>query len=120
MKVAVPVVVGRLSMHFGHCEKFIFFDVDPQSGQILHRDEVPAPPHQPGFLPQWMAQRKVDLILAGGMGPRALGLFAQYGIQVVTGAPSIDPEEAVRSYLSGTLQTGGNVCDHGPDHHCGH
>lgn len=120
MRIAIPVVNDQLSMHFGHCERFVFFDVDHQGGRILNREEVPAPPHQPGFLPQWMAQRKVDLVLAGGMGPRAQGLFAQYGIRVITGAPPIDPEEAVRSLLAGTLQTGANVCDHGHgDHHCG-
>ncbi|MEJ5299634.1 MAG: NifB/NifX family molybdenum-iron cluster-binding protein [Thermodesulforhabdaceae bacterium] len=119
MKIAIPVTDGRLSMHFGHCERFAFFDVDPQTGQILKKEEVLAPPHQPGFLPQWMAQQKVDLVLAGGMGGRALGLFAQYGIRVITGAPSLEPEQIVRSYINGTLQTGANVCDHGPDHRCG-
>lgn len=120
MKIAIPVTNGQLSMHFGHCEKFTFFNIDPEDGEILERKEIPAPPHQPGFLPQWMAQHNVDLVIAGGMGPRALGLFTQYGIKVITGAPPIDPEQVVLSYISGNLQTGENVCDHGPDHVCGH
>ncbi|MGC8720231.1 MAG: NifB/NifX family molybdenum-iron cluster-binding protein [Thermodesulforhabdaceae bacterium] len=120
MRIAVPVANDRISMHFGHCERFAFFDVDHQNGRIVNREEVPAPPHQPGFLPPWMAERKVDLILAGGMGPRAQGLFAQYGIKVITGVPAIDPEEAVHAYLLGTLQTGVNVCDHGHGHGHGH
>ena len=33
-------------------------------------------------------------------------------VKVVTGAPMVAPGEVVRQYLSGTLVTGDNVCDH--------
>jgi predicted Fe-Mo cluster-binding NifX family protein len=46
------------------------------------------------------------------MGGRALSLFEQNGIKVVTGASAMEPEELVRSYLDHTLATGVNVCDH--------
>jgi len=46
------------------------------------------------------------------MGARALGLFAQNGIKVLTGAPSLAPEELVQQYLDSTLKTGFNMCDH--------
>jgi predicted Fe-Mo cluster-binding NifX family protein len=46
------------------------------------------------------------------MGQRALGLFAQRGIHVVTGAPAKTPECLVADYLAGKLAMGTNVCDH--------
>jgi predicted Fe-Mo cluster-binding NifX family protein len=52
------------------------------------------------------------MIIAGGMGQRALGLFAGQGIQVVLGAAAETPERLVNDYLAGRLQTGENVCDH--------
>jgi ATP-binding protein involved in chromosome partitioning len=52
------------------------------------------------------------VIIAGGMGRRAQQLFAQNGITVVVGAPAETPEQLVSAYLSGTLETGGNLCDH--------
>ena len=66
-----------------------------------------------------------NVIIAGGMGGRALELFEQNGIKVVTGAPSMEPEVLVKSYLDNTLKAGENVCDHDKDHvpgqHiCGH
>jgi ATP-binding protein involved in chromosome partitioning len=73
---------------------------------------VTAPPHEPGLLPGWLAKQGVNLIIAGGMGSRAQGLFQQNRIGVVTGAMESDPEKAVLSYLNGTLTTGSNVCDH--------
>jgi len=112
MRIAIPVVKGQLSSHFGHCENFALIDVDPESKSILKRVDVEAPPHQPGLLPPWLSERKVDIIIAGGMGRRALGLFAEHGIQVVVGAKGGTPEEIVRNYLEGSLELGQNVCDH--------
>jgi predicted Fe-Mo cluster-binding NifX family protein len=63
-------------------------------------------------LPQWLHEQGADVIIAGGMGQRAQGLFAQNGIEVVVGAPGGDPADVAAAYLSGTLETGENVCDH--------
>jgi len=112
MRIAIPVASGRLSMHFGHCEAFALVDVDPQSKTVLKQESVPAPEHEPGLLPRWLAEQGAKLIIAGGMGQRAQGLFAERGITVVVGAPPETPETVVRAYLDGTLKTGGNVCDH--------
>ena len=70
------------------------------------------PPHEPGVLPRWLHQQGTNVIIAGGMGARALELFAENGIKVMTGAPSLAPEELVQQYLDSTLQTGFNMCDH--------
>ena len=70
------------------------------------------PPHEPGLLPRWLHEQGADVIIAGGMGQRAQQLFAQSGIKVVVGAPADAPERIVESYLSGTLVSGQNFCDH--------
>ena len=110
MRIAVPVSGGRLNPHFGHSESFLLIDVE--NGQIKGKEPKTPPPHEPGVLPNWMAEQGVNVVIAGGMGRRALGLFEEKGIRVVTGAPEMDPEEAVNQYLAGTLVTGQNVCDH--------
>jgi predicted Fe-Mo cluster-binding NifX family protein len=46
------------------------------------------------------------------MGMRAIDLFSQNSIKVMTGAPSLTPEELVKKYLDDTLTTGDNLCDH--------
>ena len=109
-KVAVPLAGGRLTNHFGHCEQFAILNV--QNGEIRDREEHTPPPHEPGVLPRWLGELQVNLIIAGGMGARALQLFDQQNIKVVTGAPNLTPEELVQGYVSGTLATGANVCDH--------
>jgi ATP-binding protein involved in chromosome partitioning len=108
--VAIPLAEGRLCNHFGHCQQFAVIRVKAGliGGQELHTP----PPHEPGVLPRWLGDLGVNLVLAGGMGQRALSLFAAQGIQVITGSPSHEPEALVHRYLSGTLVSGPNVCDH--------
>lgn len=112
MKIAIPLADGKLSMHFGHCERFALVDVDTDQKKITKREDIDAPPHQPGLLPPWLAERGANIIIAGGMGSRAQGLFAQQGIQVLVGAPAETPEKLVADFMNGKLQTGENVCDH--------
>ncbi len=116
MKIAVPVVEGKLCMHFGHCEVFAFVEVDPETREVKKVEFLPPPPHAPGVIPPWVAQQGASHVIAGGMGGRAIQLFESAGVHVITGAPSLEPEELAKQYLSGELVTGKNVCDHGPNH----
>lgn len=109
-KAAVPLAGGVLCNHFGHCEQFAVFHV--QDGKIGATELHTPPPHEPGVLPRWLGDLGVNLIIAGGMGQRALGLFSEQGIRVITGAPNHEPVALVQSYLAGCLFTGPNVCDH--------
>ena len=112
MKIAIPLADGKLSAHFGHCERFALIEVDSEEKKILKREDIEAPPHEPGLLPKWLAERGANLIIAGGMGQRAQDLFCEHGIEVIVGAPTETPENLVNVYLAGTLQAGENVCDH--------
>ena len=110
--IAIPVVGGRLCMHFGHCEQFALLDVDTAGKEILNSRQLTPPAHEPGLLPRWLHDQGVNLVIAGGMGGRAQGIFAENGIEVVVGAPAEPPESIVRSYLDGKLRPGENICDH--------
>ena len=110
--IGIPVVAGRLCMHFGHCEEFAVLDVDTAIKEILNSRRLAPPAHQPGVLPRWLHQQGVNLIISGGMGGRAQQIFAEQGIEVIVGAPAEPPETVVRDYLDGSLQSGENICDH--------
>lgn len=111
MKFAVPTNDGKLCAHFGHCEAFALIDTDA-TGKVVNETYVTPPPHEPGLLPPWLSQQGVNCIIAGGMGSRAQQLFAQQGVNVITGAQGENPKEIVEQYLKGVLQTGANTCDH--------
>ncbi len=110
MKIAVPIDRGLISQHFGHAELFLIAEIE--DGEIKRTETKTPPPHEPGVIPRWMNELGVNVIITGGMGRRALALFDEYGIKAVVGAPQIDPIEAIKEYLRGTLRTGENVCSH--------
>ncbi|MBE0479989.1 MAG: NifB/NifX family molybdenum-iron cluster-binding protein [Dehalococcoidia bacterium] len=112
MRYAIPVSGNMVSPHFGHCEHFALIDVDEQTRSILKKELLPTPGHQPGLLPEWLAQQGVSFVIAGGMGSRAQDLFQQNRIGVITGVLESDPEKAVLNHLNGQLAIGGNICDH--------
>lgn len=112
MKIAIPVAQGKLCLHFGHCEQFALIDANPNTGEIEGMQMLAAPDHQPGLLPRWLHEKGATVIIAGGMGGRAQGLFAERGIKVVIGAASDDPETIARAFLNDSLETGENICDH--------
>ncbi|NAW69721.1 ATPase [Vibrio sp. V27_P1S3P104] len=112
MKIAIPVADGKLDLHFGHCKNFALLDVNLDTKKIVSRNDVDAPPHEPGLLPAWLGDKNVELVISGGMGQKAKQLFEARSIQVVVGAPSETPELLVQAYLGGRLTSGVNACDH--------
>jgi len=112
MRIAIPLVRGKLSLHFGHCDQFAIFDIDDNIKKVTNRKDATPPGHEPGVLPKWLHENNVSVIIAGGMGQRAQQLFTQNNVKVVIGASDQTPEELVSAYLENTLQTGDNICDH--------
>lgn len=110
MKFAVPLAEGKLALHFGHCKEFAVMTVE--NGEITATEILEPPPHEPGVLPRWLSEVGANVVIAGGMGQRAVSLFGEAGIRVVTGAPALEPQVLVQQYLSDSLVTGANACDH--------
>lgn len=110
MRYAIPTADGMLAMHFGHADAFTFVDVE--DGKIQSTRSATPPGHAPGVLPAWLKENDVGVIIAGGMGQRAQGLFTEHGIKVVIGASAATAAELVKQHLAGALVTGDNLCDH--------
>lgn len=95
--------------HFGHAPHFTLVEIS--DGKVVKTDIVPSPGHAPGALPAWMKERNVDIVISGGMGPKAKALFTQYGIDTLT----VEPEEidtVIKNYLEGNIQEGPGACTH--------
>ena len=91
MRVAIPGTDDKgldseVSMHFGRSPYYTFVDVE--EGKIKNVDVLPMPfeEHGPGDLPTFVKEHRGDVVIAYGMGHRAIGFFQQIGIDVVTGA----------------------------------
>jgi predicted Fe-Mo cluster-binding NifX family protein len=109
MKVAISTDQGYVSAHFGRCLSYTIVEI--KEGKVLSREEIPNPGHQPGFLPQYLSEKGVNCIIAGGMGHRAQGLFAQKNIEPVIGVQgTID--EVIKKFINQELEVGDDLCGH--------
>jgi len=109
MKVAVAANGEQVSAHFGRCEHYVIVQVE--DGRETTRETITNPGHEPGALPKLMQQHGVDVVICGGAGPRAVGLLAQAGVELVQGA-SGTVDEAIAQYLAGGLEDGPSACHH--------
>ncbi len=107
MKFAIPLANGKLTAYFGHCHAFALIEV--ADNEIADTQMLIPLPHEPGVLAGWLHHLGAEVIIAGGMGQRAIRLFSEKGIKVITGAPELKPEEIVNSYLDNTLTSSGNI-----------
>ena len=115
LKIAVASDNEMVSGHYGHCEGFMIFD--SENNKVVKSETVANPGHKPGFLPNFLADRGVNVIISGGMGGGAVDIFNQRNIEVIVGA-SGNARDAVEAYLKGSLKSTGSIC-HQHQHHDG-
>ncbi|MDN5351164.1 MAG: hypothetical protein PWQ12_80 [Clostridiales bacterium] len=117
MKIAVASEQAQVTQHFGHCMNFNIYEA--ADDKIIKHESVANPGHRPGFLPQFLGDLGINVIISGGMGGSAVDLFNARGIEVVTGATG-SAQAAAESYLKGELESTGSIC-HEHQHHdsCG-
>ncbi len=92
---------GEVSGHFGRCPFYVLVEAN---GDTVSGSSVVANPyldlHRPGMMPRFIRDMGADVIIAGGMGPRAIDMFHGFGIDVATGATGA-VQEVLGAYLRG-------------------
>ncbi|MBN2170401.1 MAG: NifB/NifX family molybdenum-iron cluster-binding protein [Candidatus Krumholzibacteriota bacterium] len=120
--IAVPTLDeqgldGEVSSHFGPASHFTFIELE---GDRVVECRVMANPfagsHQPGQVPTFVKEQGATVMLAGGMGGRAIALLQGFGIDVATGAAGT-VKEALEAYLRGELQGSAPCRDDDPGCH---
>lgn len=110
MRVALARDGDQLAEHFGRCEGYEIVDI--ADSEVVERQFMPNPGHEPGRLPKMLAEQQVSCVIAGGMGPRAQELFTEAGIETITGVNG-SLNEIIEAFVWGKLTTdGGNPCHH--------
>jgi predicted Fe-Mo cluster-binding NifX family protein len=129
--IAIPTIEGRLHGHFGGCREFTFVQADPENKKIINTRTVTPPERVPGLFPRWVHEQGASVAIVGGIGHRAIALFAQQGVAVRAGEPGAPVESVVTAYLKGRLMNEPAGCTHHHDddegghhhhgeHHHGH
>ncbi|MFC1554151.1 NifB/NifX family molybdenum-iron cluster-binding protein [candidate division KSB1 bacterium] len=119
IRIAVPLIGQKMSMHFGHSEQFAFFEVNSETNTIEKSEILIPPPHKPGAIPRWIKEQQVNKMICGGMGEKARQILERNNIQLIYSGMSDDPELIVQYYLNGTLPVTEGGCDHHGHRNCG-
>jgi len=117
MIICVPTegshgLAEAVCQHFGRAETFTLYDTESGEVDVLenrseHKGGVGTPPEH-------LSKASVDIVLAGGLGPKAIDMFNGFGIKVFVGARGT-VQDALEMYRKGMLETAGrdNACrDH--------
>ena len=107
MKIVISTDGDFVSAHFGRCPTFTIIEIE--ENKLISRQTLDNPGHHPGFLPQFFHQKGIKCIIAEGMGQRAQGLFAQFGIDAIMGV-SGRIDEVIEKIIKGSLEGGENLC----------
>jgi predicted Fe-Mo cluster-binding NifX family protein len=125
MKIAVASADGvSISQHFGRSQCFIVFDVADgkvagrevrdntytahAKGQCKEGEHHHDQPHSHADI--IAALHDCQVVLCGGMGWRASEDLKSNGIQALVIGLTTTPEQAVQSYLNGTLKAASGFC----------
>jgi predicted Fe-Mo cluster-binding NifX family protein len=108
---------AQLSAHFGRCPFYVLVTVEGDTTTDVSVVENPHyTKHQPGVMPRFISSLGADVVIAGGMGPRAVDMFHSMNIDVVTGIIG-RVEDVVLAFLDGKIE-GVVPCSHDHEESC--
>lgn len=111
MKIAISTDSGRVSGHFGRCPEFTLAEIE--GGEVKDVRKIENPGHRPGYIPKFLNEKKVDWLITGGIGRKAVSMFDDFGVKVITGLDGEDTEKVIEQVVKGEIESEGNPCTPG-------
>ena len=126
MKICIPTMGERgldelVSEHFGRAPTFTVVDLEGLEGKELEgsavaSEAVKVVPNTSehfggvGHAPEIISGEDVEVMLCGGLGPRAIQMFEQFGVEVFVGLSGLGAgtapvtvRDAIRAFQAGAL-----------------
>ena len=116
MRIAVTYENGQVFQHFGHTEEFKIYEIE--DGKVISTEIIGSNGSGHSALAALLDERKIDVLICGGIGGGAQAALAERGIELCAGADG-NADQAVEAYLHGELVNTGANCNHyGEGHSC--
>jgi predicted Fe-Mo cluster-binding NifX family protein len=109
-------LASNVNPHFGRCPHYLLIDIEGR--EIKAIEDIDNPFHQqhaPGQIPNFISEQGAEVMIAGGMGFRAIHYFEQLGIEAIAGAEGT-VLKSLALYLMGDLQNAA-PCATSKQHH---
>ncbi len=113
-KVALAVNEFNQLDHFGHCFKFNVYEVE--ENKIIKEFTIVNPEHKPGFLPKFLYDQGINVLISQNMGAMAAKIFEGLQIEVMYGVFG-SSTEVIEGYLQETLNPSKESCKEHEEHH---
>lgn len=110
MIIAVTYENGQVFQHFGHTERFKFYQIE--NGKIISSEVVSTFGAGHSALATFLLDSSADVLICGGIGAGAKNALANAGIKLYGGVKG-SADAAVGAFLAGIL-------DFNPDVQCSH
>ena len=111
MKIAVSATAGSMDamvdMRFGRCAYFVIVEVEGneiKSHEVIQNPSVTAMRGAGIQAAQIIANKGVEVLITGNIGPNAFNVLSSIGIKIVAGVGGITVRDAVQRYLRGELK----------------
>ena len=111
MKIAVSATKGSLDadvdLRFGRCPYYAIFEIEDKKikNQKFLENTAGQEMRGAGITgAQMIANKKVEVVITGNIGPNAFNVLSRTGIKIITSV-SGNVKEVVEKYLKGDLKT---------------
>ncbi|WP_424359104.1 NifB/NifX family molybdenum-iron cluster-binding protein [Methanocella sp. MCL-LM] len=117
IKVCIPKSDAKVFRHFGKAPEFAFFLIE--NGKVASTEIIPNPGREKGQVPHLIIEHQATHIVAAAIGPQAVTIFHEKGIEVYPDALGM-LDTILERFLKGELKpaakksqmpcAGDNVC----------
>ena len=117
LRIAIPSEDSRgmdsnVAMHFGRCKYYTFIDIEGKEIKNVEVIRIPSEEHGYGDLPNFVKSHGGKIVIAYGMGSRAIEYFNELGIDVIIGARG-KIKDVIQKFLNGSLEVDKEWKEHG-------
>lgn len=110
MKIAIPTDSGKVATHFGRAPKYTIVKIENR--EISEKKKIENPGHKPGYLPKFFNEKGIELMITSGIGKRAISLFDEFNIEIMSGVEG-KVDEVIDRYIHEDLNKSKNPCEPG-------
>jgi len=114
MRIAVTYDNGEVWQHFGRTEYFKIYDIE--DGKLVNSEVVSTNGEGHGALADFLAERKVEAVICGGVGSPMIARLEGYGIKAYPGVQGL-ADNAVSDLVAGNLAYDTSAVHEGCHHH---
>jgi len=107
MIFAISTKKDRVAQHFGRAPQYTFITVE--ENKLIKKTVLTNPGHYTGNIPKFIKAQGADVIISGGMGPKAVTFFKKFEIEVIVGI-SGGINDLIQEILKGNLRSYDNLC----------